>query len=173
MVGLIRLSFTLELEMPYSLADLEIEITNVIEHQKASGNARIPADWVAHAVMAAHPRIGGEDKDFYTICSYRTVRETTRRVMSKYRNGETAGTEQTSLEGFDFLQKYYVVTEKDDDGDDQQVQLHVDVMTYEQLTAKALEHHAVGVAHLKHRDEIYRFRDAKFSRGGDGRLMVD
>ena len=158
--------------MTYSLADLEVEIISVIEREKDAGNVRIPADWVAHAIMAAHPRIVGEDKDFYTICSYRTVREATRRAMSKYRNGEVTEVEQTSLEGFQHLQKYYVITEKDEDGDDQQVQVHVDTMTYEQLTAKALEHHAAGVAHLKHRDEIYRFRDAKFNRDEDGQLRV-
>ena len=147
--------------MPYSLSDLEQEITDTIEREKDSGNGAIPADWVAHAVMAAHPQISGEDKDFYTVCSYRTVREATRRVMSKYGRGELESP-QATLDGFEFLQTHYVVSDTGVDGDVIQTMKHIDMLTYEELTAKAVEHEAVGMSHLKHRDEIYRFRDSKF-----------
>jgi len=149
--------------MSYSLSDLESEIVDTIERERSAGNPGIPADWVAHAVMASHPHITGEDKDFYTVCSYRTVRETTRRVMSKYQKGEAQTDTQMTMEGFEFLQTYYVVTgPKGEDGNGIQVMVHVDAMTYEQLTEKALEHDAFARGHGRHRDEIYRFRDSKF-----------
>jgi hypothetical protein len=150
--------------MAYSLSDLEKEIISTIEQEKASGNERIPADWVAHAVMAAHPRITGDDKDFYTVCSYRTVREATRKVMGEYRKGEIQLDTQMTMEGFEFLQTYYVIAgPKDEDGQSSQVQVHVDAMSYEELTAKAVEHDAFAKGHARHRDEIYRFRDSKFA----------
>lgn len=146
----------------YSLQDLETEIINLIERQKYEGARIIPADWVAQAVMASHPSISGDDSDFYTVCSYRTVRETTRRVMSKYRKNEIE-TSQVTLDGFEMLQTHYVIAHKDQHGEDAQVMKHVDEMTYDELTAKAIEHERVGLAHLKHRDELYRFRDSKFN----------
>ena len=41
--------------------------------------------------------------------------------------------------------------------------VHVDAMSYEELTAKAVEHDAFAKGHARHRDEIYRFRDSKFA----------
>ena len=148
--------------MAYSLNDLEIEIIQKIEREKDNGNERIHADWVAHAVMADHPRIEGEDKEFYTVCSYRTVRETTRKVMGKYRKNEIPEEFQMTMEGFEHLQVYYVVTQIDSDGDKTQVQVHISAMTYDELTAKAKEHEAFAKSHLSHSREIYRFRDEKF-----------
>jgi hypothetical protein len=151
--------------MSYSLSDLEKEIIKTIEAEKLAGNDRIPADWVAHAVMAAHPRITGEDKDFYTVCSYRTVRESTRKVMSDYRKGEAKHDTQMTMEGFEFLQTYYVIAgQKDEDGQSAQVQVHVNSMTFDELTLKAMEHDSFARGHARHRDEIYRFRDAKFAQ---------
>lgn len=149
--------------MSYSLTDLEKEIIAKIEAEKGAGNERIVADWVAHAVIADHPNMFGEDREFYAVCTYRTVRESTRRVMSKYRKNEIPDELQMTLEGFEYLQTYYVLTAKGEDGEETQVQVHVSAMTYEELTAKAEEHARAARAHDKHAEEIYRFRDAKFS----------
>jgi hypothetical protein len=144
--------------MSYSLADLENEIIEKIEEQKQIGAGRINADWVAHAVMESHQDIEGSDRDFHIVCSFRTVRETTRRVMGKYRKTEISIDPQMTLEGFEYLQTHYVVT--DTNGD--QVMVHVAAMTYEELTSKAQEHEASAKAHAAHANEIYRFRDQKY-----------
>jgi hypothetical protein len=145
--------------MAYSLGDLETEITQKIEEQKQIGCGRINADWVAHAVMEAHQNIEGDDRDFHLVCSFRTVRETTRRVMGKYRKNEISIDPQMTMDGFEYLQTHYVVT--DSSGD--QVMVHVFQMTYQELTEKAEEHEASAKAHAQHARELYRLRDQKFA----------
>ena len=145
--------------MSYSLNDLETEIVQRIEEEKESGNSRINADWVAHAVMEAHQNIEGADRDFHLVCSFRTVRETTRRVMGKYRKNEISIDPQMTMDGFEYLQTHYVVADMSGD----QVMVHVFQMTYEELTAKAEEHEASAKAHAQHARELYRLRDQKFA----------
>jgi len=147
--------------MPYTLTELEREIVAKIELEKASGNQEIVADWVAHSVMAEHREIVGDDSEFHTCCSYRTVRETTRKVMSAYQKGEVKDASQTTLDGFEYLQTHYVIT-RDIGKHAQQMMVAITALTYDELTVKAGEHYAMQKAHGKHGDEIIRFRDDKF-----------
>jgi hypothetical protein len=82
--------------------------------------------------------------------------------MSKYKKGEAQPDGQLTMEGFEYLQTYYVIENNEKDGEKSQSMIHIEQMSYEQLTQKALEHDAFQKAHGRHRDEIYRFRDAKF-----------
>ena len=138
--------------MSYSLNDLEQEIVRKIEEQKTEQSARINADWVAHAVMKDHADIAGADREFHVVCTFRTVRETTRRVMGKYRKNEVSVDPQMTMEGFEYLQTHYVVADKNGD----QVMVHVLSMTFEELIAKAEEHEASANAHSRHAREIRR-----------------
>ena len=147
--------------MPYTLSELEREIVAKIEAEKSSGNRAIVADWVAQSVMSEHRHIVGDDSDFHTCCSYRTVRETTRKVMSAYQKGEVKDAAQATLDGFEYLQTHYVIT-RDTGKHAQQMMVAITELTYEELTAKAGEHYAMQKAHGKHGDEIIRFRDDKF-----------
>lgn len=142
----------------YSLADLTKEVTDKIESAKASGHTEIVADWIAHSVISDHPDLSGDDTDFYQICSYRTVRETTRAVMGAYDKNELKDSAQQILEGFTKLQTHYVVSRMK-----KQCMVHVDAMTFEELKAKANEHYAMQIGHGIHGDEIMRFANDKFN----------
>ena len=149
--------------MTYSLADLSQEITNLIEGAKADGVKEIVADWIAHGVMKAHPFIEGNDSDFYEVCAYRTVRETTRAVISAYQKGEVPSEHQQILEGYKRAQTHYVVDRGPKKKEKHMVMVHIQSMTYDELTSKAAEHAAMQVAHGEHARELLRFRDDKFS----------
>lgn len=137
----------------YSIKDLQEEIAKKIEWLQRNNGATLHPDWITNAVIADHPHISGEDKDFYTCCSRAEVRNETRRQLNRYRAKPDAEPDpQLTLEGFDRLQQYYLV-----DRDETQVAVRIDQLTDEEIYAKAAEYEAMGRGCFQHAQELYRY----------------
>lgn len=141
----------------YSPADLQQEIEKVIEHMEAQNAARLHPDWITQAVMNRHPDVDGEDADFYQCCSRAEVRNQVRRRLNRYKaTAEIEADPQTTLEGFERLQKRYLVAEKGE-----QVAVRIQLMTEQQLLEKAAELRSMGAGCYQHADEIDRYLSSR------------
>ena len=137
----------------YSLTDLQHEIEKTIERMEAQNEARLHPDWITQAVMNQHPDVDGGDADFYECCSRAEVRNQVRKRLNRYKaSADLEIDTQITLEGFERLQKRYLVTEKGE-----QVAVRIESMATKQLQEKADELRAMGAGCYQHADEIDRY----------------
>lgn len=138
----------------YSQTDLSREIDDVILDLESSGAPRLHPDWITQTVLDRHADIEGEDADFYLCVGRETVRAAVRKRLNRYKaEPSVKADEQIVLEGFERLQKHYLI---DEDGT--QVAVNINVMSDAQLASKALELRAMGEGCFQHADEIERYR---------------
>ena len=136
----------------YSLSDLKQEIEQTIHAMESQ--SRLHPEWITQAVMSKHSDVDGDDCDFYQCCARAEVRTQVRKRLSKYKaDTDMAVDRQIVLEGFERLQKRYLVSENGE-----QVAIRIQDMTDAQLQAKADEYRAMGAGCFQHADEIDRYR---------------
>lgn len=141
----------------YSTKDLIAEIAKKIEWLQRNNGHTLHPDWIANAVVTDHPDIRGEDSDFYVCCARSDVRNEVRRQLGKFKvKADKESDAQLVMEGFERLQKYYLVTM-----DEEQVAVRIELMTDEQLEEKEREYMAMGDGCYKHADEIRRYRERR------------
>lgn len=138
----------------YSLSDLQQEIGAKIEYLKDHNGPVLHPDWIAQAIFADHDKIEGKDADFYKACAWTTVRREVRQQINQTES--KPNTRQLTLEGFEHLQHYYVVTR-----DKEQVAVRVDELTDTEIEAKAGEYDSMGRACLSHADELRRYKELR------------
>jgi len=137
----------------YSTADLTAEIELVIEQLEANHARKLHPDWITQAVMYRHTGIDGEDADFYQCVGRAHVREAVRQRLNRFRaKAEVEADKQLVLEGFERLQKRYLITE-----DGEQVAIRVQDMTSAQRKLKANELRTMGAGCYQHADELERY----------------
>jgi hypothetical protein len=118
------------------------------------------AGWIAHAICSDHNSglRKHDDAEFWRFVGYKATRELVRRCINK-RTGldeEERSPKQASLPGFRHLQEYYLV---DRDGD--QVGVHRDRMTDDEIVAKAALYRVMGDACHAHADELVRYMEER------------
>lgn len=113
------------------------------------------AQWVAHEVCNDHSDglALNEHADFWRHGGYQVAREHARRCINQRSDGTTADKRQVSLPGFDHLQDYYMVRREGDE-----VGIHRDDMSDDELDHKAKFYEDMGAACLSHAKEIRRFK---------------
>lgn len=137
----------------YSLSDLKQEIEQTISAMESQ--SRLHPEWITQAVMSKHSDVEGNDTDFYQCCARAEVRTQVRKRLSQYKaSADTTVDRQIVLEGFERLQKRYLIAENGE-----QVAIRIQDMTEEQLQVKANEYRAMGVGCFQHADEIDRYRE--------------
>ena len=139
-----------------SYADqLSVEINTRIDALVAAGEP-VRATWIAHAICQSHSDglAHNEEAEFWKHGGYKTCREEVRRCINRRMgDSETGGTDQMVFDGFEHLQRYYMV---DRDGD--QVGVPVEAMTDEEIDAKEALYRNMGIACFAHADELSRFK---------------
>lgn len=139
----------------YSQTQLQAEISAKIELLKRENAAHLSPVWITQAVMADHADIHGEDANFHLCCSRLAVRKEATRSVNKTESPVDPNP-QLTLEGFDYLQKYYVVGKGDE-----RVGVRIDLLSDAQLDQKADEYAAMGNTCFAHAAEIRRYKEVR------------
>jgi hypothetical protein len=150
----------------YKISDLEGEILEKLDVLEAlHPDQDIPASWIAQAVMADHGLRAEADPDgFHHCCSFRTVREYTRRVISQYDGKPTLTPDaQIVMPGYERLQTHYVV-----DRGGEQTMVRVDRLTSQERRNKAAELRAMGAGCYQHAEELDRYDAGARRHSADG-----
>ena len=139
-------------------ADLEMEVFTVIERALAQGNVA-PAAWITQSVIADHTAISGDDADWYRLCAYGHVRDAVRKCLRRYRlDPETAADPQLTLEGFERVQKMYLVERAGD-----QVIVPTEQLTPTEVGDKIAELRQMGTGCFLYADELERYLNQRQS----------
>lgn len=138
----------------YSTTDLQREISEKIEYLRTHNGPVLHPDWISQAIFADHEDIRGADAEFYRCCAWTTVRREVRQQINQVESDPRD--HQISLEGFEHLQDYYVVTRNKE-----QVAVRVDHLTDSEIDVKANEYDSMGSTCLAHADELRRYKDLR------------
>lgn len=141
----------------YTHKDLEQEVCAKVAALREEGVETMHPDWIAQAIITDHSDIHGEDADFYLCCSRRDVRAEVRRQLNRMKPApEPESDNQLTLEGFERLQEYYLVTR-----DREQLAVRIDLLTDAELEEKALELEAMATGCREHAAELRRYRSIR------------
>lgn len=142
----------------YSINDLQDEIRTHVDLLIRSGAESLHPDWVTNSVMSEHTEIDGEDTDFYRIAARMTVRQEVRKCLNAFKPTEDSSpNEQLVLEGFERLQKYYLVNR-----DGTQVAARIDTLSEIEIRLKISELKSMAAGCLLHADELARYLGRKY-----------
>lgn len=158
----------------YSDGDLSREIADAFRLMLEDAD-EVPKSWLVSAVLEAHPGIAGPDTEFAKFCMTAMVSTRVDKFIREIRAREDqdGGSRQTAMPGFKRLQDVYVLTEEMEVVEGATVRVVAEqkikrlrVMTVAEVLAKADEHHAQGLGHFEHEDELRRWAD-RLMRGGE------
>lgn len=104
--------------------------------------------------------VHGEQDPRYQLATWEKIKDEVQSIVRGMKRKQEIPESQRSLFDYKHLQSLYVV---EVDGDSHVIPL--DLMTREQLEAKAAEHRSQGRGHYIHADEIERFIIEQFGTG--------
>ncbi|MGB0973113.1 MAG: hypothetical protein ACPGVG_19485 [Mycobacterium sp.] len=137
-------------------AEVLAEIDSLVTGSIDAGET-VQADWVAHQIMLDHPYIQGDDAPFYRLGASSWVRDCVRRYLHRFKpRAEVEADKQLVLEGFERLQRAYLVTRNK-----QQVIVPVDHLSVDELRAKGRECQAMGDGCYQHASELFRYASSR------------
>ena len=141
--------------MSYKLRDLDNEIAAKVD---GMSDAIISKTELVMGILGDHDDISGEDADFALCAANEMVKSRVERYWRtlKAADEDDEGSEQLLMEGFEHLQRRYILPRGDE-----AVAVPVRVMTDEELIAKADEHRRMGAGHFAHADELDRYRSER------------
>lgn len=141
-------------------ADLEREVAVTIDAEIENGRTA-RASWVTHEVVAKH-HAAVEISDFDRICAYGYVRTLVRQSLRRFKTQEESDP-QSVLPGFERLQKRYLVERpsENDEGEGAQVVVPLELMTDEEIVAKAQELRGMAEGCQLHAYELLRYLGAR------------
>src|SRR6185436_11242062 len=92
--------------------DIEREVRAIIRERIDKGHPT-KAEWLTKAVVNRHTAISGEDKEWHQVCAYEHIRNVVRKCVQRYKESPNLDNDpQMTLEGFEHLQKAYLVERK-------------------------------------------------------------
>lgn len=142
----------MEAQEKYQMSDVRDEIKTLV-HGKIKRKETLDADLMTDEVLSRHPIAEWDDSSFYLCCSQRAVREEVRREIAKLvPSDDEEVNRQMILPGFERLQTYYMIHRNG-----AQLGLPIELITDDELLAKAEEHGAHALGHKMHADEIRRY----------------
>ena len=109
------------------------------------------ADWVTAEILASKTEPECEDADFYLLCARDKIADVVRRCLGKFKPA-TETDDQLRLPGFDHLQKAYPV-----ERGGESLLVPVDLLTVEELEARAAEYDAMASGCRAHARELREF----------------
>jgi hypothetical protein len=145
--------------MSYSNKDLTVEIKQIINEAITTGTATSAA-FIAMAIVSRHPfphSWSGAHRDFAKLCVHGHVRNEVHNVLRPMKKQQDEGGDaQLTMEGFERLQRAYIV---ENDGDLRVVR--TDQITDAELLAKADHYDAMAAGCAEHASEIRRYVDQR------------
>lgn len=132
-------------------AALQTEIEGLVQRAINSGST-VAAAWITQTVMLAHGNVAGSDADWLIANARRHVRASVQKVISRYKASEQDGDPQMVLEGFERLQKAYLIEREGD-----QLIVPITQMTAPELMARAFEYRRMAAGCEEHAREIERY----------------
>jgi hypothetical protein len=133
-------------------SELMAEVDGVID-ERLSRSEPAPMTWIVQEIMNRHNRISGYDADFYVLCGYEHVRDTTREVLRRRKKGETDLDRQIAIPGFPLLQRSYSIQRGDE-----QLAVLLEQMTDEEIDVKADELARMGEGCIAHGAELREWK---------------
>lgn len=130
--------------------DLEQDATNLIASRLDAGEV-VHAKWAVQELLNIHADITGNDVDFYLLCAREHVYRVIKKVIDRYDKPED-DEKQMLLVGYEFLRIAYPV-----ERDKERVVVPIDLLTDEELQARAKEFRTQAGSLLRHADEIEEF----------------
>jgi hypothetical protein len=122
----------------------------------------ISTDHVAQSVIDAHPRIEGEDANFYVSWCYLAIRDDARKHVNRYKpKPDGCEDDSMTIPGFERLQQYYQVGADSEHG-----MIRLELIPTSELVKKAEELFQMGKGCYTHGEEILKYarlRDGKIS----------
>ncbi len=108
--------------------------------------------WITTEMLERKSRVEGADAPFYLTCARKFIQDVVRRVIGKYNSSPNAPDSQIVLPGFEYLQQAYTV-----DRDDVVTLVPVDMLTDQELIARAKEYEEMAKGCRRHAYEIREF----------------
>ena len=127
--------------------------------QRVNDGEITPVKWIASEYIQSKGNIEGSDLPFYRVCAYAHVREVVKSCVGKYDAKPKQGDPQLVLPGFNYLQKAYTVPR-----DGVVALVPVDMMTDDELLARANEYTAMAIGCRKHARELKDFVSKRVTR---------
>ncbi|WP_233866732.1 hypothetical protein [Paraburkholderia adhaesiva] len=154
--------------MGYNAESLTAEIKQIIRDLESRNERKVP-DWITNVVLKKHPlpkNMPDDDADFALLCEHAHVRSTVGQVLGRPKlEVNPTPNPQLILEGFEHLQKEYVVTAEHG----AKVSVPIEQISDEQLLEKADELDATSLTLAAHAVEMRRYvaeRGQKRAAGG-------
>lgn len=118
----------------------------------------VHTNWVVHSLVLQHQEIRGADAAWYLTCAYGHIRARVRDALRKQGLITEAqhADSQMVLSGWQHLQQSYLVEREEVS----QI-IPIDLLTEEELLAKAYEYRVMGQGCFAHADELDRYREEK------------
>lgn len=131
-------------------AELMREVEQVIE-DKLANNEPAAMSWIVHEVIRRRDGIVGPDSDFYKLCGYEHVRDTTREVLRRCKEKEGAAEpdQHDLFPGFKHIQRRYTIQR----GEEQFV-VRLENLDVEEIRGKARELRGMAAGCLAHAQEL-------------------
>lgn len=133
---------------------LYTEVRAYIQDQLDAG-VIVRAEWITAGFLANKAEPDCEDADFYLLCARSHLAEVVKRCIGKY-TAKPETDSQLVLPGFDHLQRGYQV-----DREGVRVLVPTDLLTDEELEARAAEYGEMAKGCIAHAKEIRAFIKAR------------
>lgn len=132
-----------------SKTDVTREIRGMVQDRIDAG-VIIRVDWFTTEILAMKDKIEGDDADFYIACGVDSIKDIVKRCIGDYKpKAELVTDAQIVMDGFDHMQKAYTVNR-----DGEQVLVPVDMLTAEEIEARARELEAMAKGCVAHAREL-------------------
>lgn len=130
------------------------EINTLLDDLAGQGREWNPT-WIAHTICKGHePGLAqNDDAEFWRTCGYSDCRREVTRCINRRAGDAPERREQIAMPGFEHLQAYYVV-----ERGGEELGIPVDLLSDDELLAKAAHYRKMGAACFAHADDIDRFR---------------
>lgn len=136
-----------------SKTDVTSEIRKMVS-DKIDAGIIVRVEWLTTEILSMKSDIHGDDADFYVACGVDFIKDTVKRCIGQYQPKPSAVTDrQLVMEGFDFMQKAYTV-----DREGETVLVPVDMLTDDEIEARAYELEAMARGCIAHAKELRAYR---------------
>ena len=136
-----------------SKTDVTNEIRKLVSERVDAG-VIVRVEWLTTEILNMKADIHGDDADFYVACGVDFIKDTVKRCIGQYQPKAATSTDaQIVMEGFDHMQKAYTV-----DREGETVLVPVDMLTDEEIEARAAELEAMARGCIAHAKELRAYR---------------
>lgn len=137
------------------MKDLYSECRKFVQ-DRIEQSAVLRTDWLAAEFLETKGEVFGEAVPFYRACAVNVVTDTMKRCVGKYDSRPERADDQLILPGFDHLQKAYTVVR-----DGVNVLVPIDMLTDDEMVARAKEYDAMAVGCRAHAREIREYLSSR------------